>query len=64
MIKDNGARREPYSDGCEFNPPGVVCKDKAVHDCSRCGWFPPEAKRRIYQIRAYGKCCIRREVTK
>lgn len=38
-------RREPYADGCDFNPRGVVCRDE-VHDCAHCGWFPAEAKRR------------------
>lgn len=40
--------REPWQDGCVFNPHGVVCKDKN-RNCDSCGWYPAEAKRRKLQ---------------
>ena len=62
IVKTAVTFRKPYADGCEFNPRGVVCRDKE-HDCSRCGWFPAEEKRRKLERLATGKITVRRKRT-
>ena len=36
---NEATNREPWQDGCVFNPHGVVCKDKN-RNCECCGWNP------------------------
>ena len=40
------------SEGCDYNPAGVVCPKKSKNrNCAKCGWNPRVEKRRIAQIR-------------